>query len=97
MLCMNSCKRNYQVNYARVAVDTLQRNDIDSADDSVDEFVDESVDGSVDEYIDDLSSEESLFEIPEIPQERTIRSGANPRRSRQTSENEETYSGKEQE
>ena len=85
LLVMNSCKRNYQVNYARVAVDSLQqRNDsADAADKSIEDVLgDDSFDDAFDE-----SSEESIFEIPDIPREGAVQSGSDPRRSRQSSEN----------
>ena len=31
LVAMQSCHRNYKVNYARVPLDTLQHNDVDSA------------------------------------------------------------------
>ena len=37
MMTLNSCKRNYKVNYAHVAVDTLQHNDVDTAKDIYEE------------------------------------------------------------
>ncbi len=83
---MSSCKRNYQVNYARVAVDTLRHNDMDS----VDIYAEE--DKKAKESVDEMGSEDPLFEIPDIPKERQIRSSKNKKAARDA---ETLYSGKE--
>lgn len=37
IVVMQSCRRNYEVKYSRIAVDTLQHNDFDSIDEAVEE------------------------------------------------------------
>lgn len=39
MVGLSSCRRNYKVNYAHVAVDTLQHNDVDTVDESLNDHL----------------------------------------------------------
>ena len=84
MLTLASCKRNYQVNYARVAVDTtLQHNDV----------VPEDIDTLEDE-LDFLDDDAPIIEVPDIPQERTPVRGVSRKSLRSVTETENINSGK---
>ena len=57
IMTLDGCKRNYQVNYARVAVDTLRQNNLDTI---------EGEENPVGIY------DEPLYEIPDVPGEVSV-------------------------
>jgi hypothetical protein len=92
-LIMSGCKRNYQVNYARVVEDTL-KHAVDSADAVMEvesEAEDERLTG-LDELLD-----ETVIEVPDIPADVTVEQIMGSASNKNARDAEKLISGQEME
>ena len=58
-LTLGGCRRHYQMNYAHVAVDTLQHNDVDSVEDIYEEHLYDIPDAPGEVTVDEVMSRKS--------------------------------------
>lgn len=91
---MSSCHRNYKVNYAHVAEDSL-KNAIDSADAVLEAQEAAQAEKEAQAAVEEDMDEETLFEVPDIPGDVTASQIMNRANKKVARDAEKLYSGQE--
>ena len=91
---VSSCHRNYKVRYAYVAEDTL-KNAIDSADAVLEAEEAAQAEKEAKAAVEEDLDEETLFEVPDIPNDVTARQIMDSRNKKNARDAEKLFSGQE--